>query len=47
MKGLGLSVFFAVILIGALGALFVEDMLIKPAKVREPSSDAPAYAVDR
>ena len=44
MKGLGLSVFFAVILIGVLGALFVEDVLIKPiTPTREPSSDAPVY----
>ncbi len=43
MKGLGLSVFFAVILIGALGALFVEDVLIKPPEPRPRSGDAPAY----
>ena len=43
MKGLGLSVFFALILIGALGSLFLEDVLIKPVDVHQPVSDAPIY----
>ena len=43
MKGLGLSVFLAVILIGALGSLFLEDILIKAPEVRQPGSDAPIY----
>lgn len=43
MKGLALSVFLAVILIGGLGSLFLEDMLIKPAEVRPRASDAPIY----
>ncbi|MDH3715986.1 MAG: LPS export ABC transporter periplasmic protein LptC [Gammaproteobacteria bacterium] len=41
MKGLGLSVFLAVVLIGALGSLFVESVLIKPSEVQRPSSNVP------
>jgi LPS export ABC transporter protein LptC len=43
MKGLGLSVFLAVVLIGALGSLFVEDILIKPTDVQRPTSNVPHY----
>lgn len=43
MKGLGLSVFLAVVLIGALGSLFVEDILVKPTDVPQPASDVPTY----
>ncbi len=43
MKGLGLSVFLAVILIGAIGALFLEDVLVTTPEVRQPASDAPIY----
>lgn len=43
MKGLGLSMFLAVVLIGALGALFLEDVLVTPVETRRADSGAPVY----